>query len=354
MKKHNFGAGPCILPQSVFEEAAQAVLDFNGSGLSILEISHRSPAFDEVVVEARELILELTGLKDKGYQALFLHGGASTQFLMIPFNLLQNRAAFLNTGKWASNAIKEAKLFGEAVEAASSKDKNFNYIPKSYAIPEGIDYFHVTSNNTIYGTQMKRFPKVNAPLICDMSSDILSRQLDFSQFDLIYAGVQKNIGPAGSTLVLIKEDLLGKVDRPIPTMMDYKVHISKDSLFNTPSVYSIYVSMLNLRWLKAQGGVAGIEVKNRAKADALYQEIDRNPLFEGITAKEDRSDMNVTFRLTDESQKDRFDQSWKEAGIIGLNGHRSVGGYRASLYNALSLDSVNHLVNVMQELEKKA
>lgn len=354
MKKHNFGAGPCILPQSVFEEASQAILDFNGEGLSILEISHRSQAFAPVIEEARDLILELMGLKGKGYQALYLHGGASTQFLMVPYNLLETKAAYLNTGKWASNGIKEAKLFGEVIEVASSKDKNFNYIPKGYSVPSDVDYFHCTSNNTIFGTQIKEFPKVDVPLVCDMSSDILSYEMDFSKFDLIYAGVQKNIGPAGTTLVIIKDDLLGKVTRQIPTMMDYKVHLSKGSMFNTPSVYSIYVSLLNLRWLKNLGGIAAIEKINNQKAGMLYDEIDRNPLFEGVAAKEDRSHMNVTFRLTNPELKDKFDKAWKEGGIIGLNGHRDVGGYRASLYNALPLESVAHLVDIMKGFEKNA
>ncbi|WBL23765.1 3-phosphoserine/phosphohydroxythreonine transaminase [Zunongwangia sp. HRR-M8] len=352
MKKHNFSAGPCILPQEVFEKASQAVLDFNDSGLSILEISHRSDAFVSVIEEARSLVLELLGLQNKGYQALFLHGGASMQFLMVAYNLLQKKAAYTNTGTWSSKAIKEAKMFGEVAEVASSKDKNFNYIPKDYQIPEGIDYFHCTSNNTIYGTQMKSFPKTTAPLVCDMSSDILSRTLDFSQFDLIYAGAQKNMGPAGVTVAIVKEDILGKVERQIPSMMDYKVHIDKDSMFNTPSVFAIYTSLLNLRWLKNKGGISGIEAQNDAKAKLLYTEIDRNPLFKGFAEKEDRSTMNPTFNLTEGTDKASFDKLWKEANINGINGHRSVGGYRASMYNALPLESVQTLVDVMQHFEK--
>jgi len=354
MKKHNFSAGPCILPQEVFQEASQAVLNFNNSGLSILEISHRSKDFVDVMEEARELSLELLGLKGKGYQALFLQGGASLEFLMVAYNLLEKKAAYLNTGTWADKAIKEAQLFGEVDVVASSKDKNYNYIPKGYKIPKDADYFHCTSNNTIFGTQMKRFPITSVPMVCDMSSDIFSRQMDFSKFDLIYAGAQKNMGPAGTTLVIIKEDILGKVTRKIPSMLDYKQHIDKDSMFNTPSVYSVYVSLLTLRWLKAKGGIAAIEKLNKKKSVLMYSEIDINPLFKGFTANEDRSIMNATFNLKNESLKDQFDKMWKEAGIIGLNGHRSVGGYRASMYNALPLESVQVLVDIMGDLERKA
>lgn len=354
MKKHNFSPGPCILPQSVFEKASQAVLDYEGAGLSILEMSHRSKEFIAVMERARSLALEHLGLQDKGYQALFLQGGASMEFLMVAYNLLENKAAYLNTGTWASKAIKEARLFGEVVEVASSKESNFNYIPKNYAIPGDIDYFHCTSNNTIFGTQMKEIPATNAPIVCDMSSDIFSRQMDFSKFSLIYAGAQKNMGPAGTTLVVVKEDILGKVSRTIPSMMDYSVHIGKDSMFNTPPAFAVYVSMLTLEWLKEQGGITGIEKVNNDKADLLYNEIDRNPLFVGFAAKEDRSPMNATFNLTDESVKERFDTLWKGANINGLNGHRSVGGYRASMYNALPLSSVQVLVDVMQEAERTA
>lgn len=354
MKKHNFSAGPCILPQEVFTEASQAILDFNDSGLSILEISHRSKDFVDVMDEARNLALELLGLEGKGYKALFLQGGASMEFLMVAYNLLHTKAGYLNTGTWSDKAIKEAKIFGEVVELASSKEANFNYIPKGYAVPEDLDYVHVTSNNTIFGTQIKDFPKVNCPLICDMSSDIFSRSIDFNQFDLIYAGAQKNMGPAGTTLVVIREDILGKVTRQIPSMMNYSTHISKGSMFNTPAVYAVYVSMLTLRWLKAKGGIEAIEEVNDRKATLLYSEIDLNPLFKGFAAKEDRSTMNATFSLTDGDLKETFDAMWKEAGINGLNGHRSVGGYRASMYNALSMDSVGVLVDVMSELERKS
>ncbi|HSP12675.1 MAG TPA: 3-phosphoserine/phosphohydroxythreonine transaminase [Salegentibacter sp.] len=354
MKKHNFSAGPCILPQEVFQQASQAILDFNNSGLSILEISHRSADFVSVMEEARSLSLKLLGLEGKGYQALFLQGGASMQFLMTAYNLLEKKAAYLNTGTWASKAIKEAKIFGEVIEVASSKDQNFNYIPKNYKVSGDVDYFHCTSNNTIFGTQIKEFPSVEVPLVCDMSSDIFSRQMDFSKFDLIYAGAQKNMGPAGTTLVIIKEEILGKVSREIPSMLNYKTHIEKESMFNTPAVYAVYVSLLTLQWLDKKGGLKAIEELNNKKAEMLYAEIDRNELFKGYVAKEDRSNMNATFNLTDESLKTKFDDLWKSAGINGLNGHRSLGGYRASMYNALPPLSVSTLVDAMQELERKA
>ncbi|GER59266.1 phosphoserine aminotransferase [Patiriisocius marinus] len=355
MKKHNFSAGPCILPQSVFEKASQAVLNFNELNLSILEISHRSKPFVAVMERAQELALEHLGLQNKGYKALFLQGGASMEFLMVAYNLLETKAGYYNTGTWSDKAIKEAKLFGEVEILASSKEANFNYIPKNVTISSGLDYVHCTSNNTIFGTQMNEFPETDCPLICDMSSDIFSRVLDFSKFDLIYAGAQKNMGPAGTTLVVVKEEILGKVTRQIPSMLDYKVHISKDSMFNTPAVFPIYVSMLTMEWLKEQGGVAAIEKINNKKAEILYTEIDRNPLFNGFVAnKEDRSKMNATFVLTNDALKETFDTMCAKAGINGLNGHRSVGGYRASMYNALSVESVQVLVDVMKELEKVA
>lgn len=354
MKKHNFSAGPCILPQEVFQKASQAVLDLDHSGLSVLEISHRSKAFVEVMEKAQNLALEHLKLPKDEYQILFLQGGASLQFLMSAYNLMQNKAAYLDTGTWSAKAIKEASLLGDVDVVASSKDKNYNYIPKEYSLPNDIDYFHCTSNNTIFGTQMKHFPKVEAPVVCDMSSDIFSREIDFSYFDVIYAGAQKNMGPAGATLVAIKKSCLGKVNRKIPSMLDYQVHLGKDSMFNTPPVFSVYVSMLTLEWLKEQGGVKAIEQKNKAKAEAIYAEIDRNPLFTGFAAKEDRSMMNATFNLTDESLKEKFNSMLAEAGVNGLNGHRSVGGYRASMYNALPLESVQVVVNAMQELEKQA
>ena len=354
MKKHNFSAGPCVLPKSVMQKASEAILNFNGLDLSLIEISHRSKDFVAVMERAQTLALEHLGLQNKGYKALFLQGGASMEFLRVAYNLLEKKAAYLNTGTWSSKSIKEAKLFGEIVEVASSKDQNFNYIPKNYSVPSDIDYFHCTSNNTIFGTQLKSFPKTDAPIVCDMSSDIFSRELDFSNFSIIYAGAQKNMGPAGTTLIVIKEDVLGKVSRAIPSLMDYKVHIGKDSMFNTPSVFAVYVSMLTLEWLKEKGGIPEIEKINNKKADLIYTEIDRNPLFTGFVAnKEDRSTMNATFNLTDESFAERFDTLWQEAGINGLNGHRSVGGYRASMYNALELESVQVLVDIMKELERK-
>lgn len=353
MKKHNFSAGPCILPEEVLQKASEAVINFNNDDLSLIEISHRSKSFVAVMEKARSLVLELLNLEGKGYKVLFLQGGASTQFLMTAYNLLDKKAAYLNTGTWSGKAIKEAKLFGELVEVGSSKDHNFSYIPKEYSIPADADYFHCTSNNTIFGTQMKSFPETDVPLVCDMSSDIFSRRLDFSTFDLIYAGAQKNMGPAGTTLIVVKEEILGKVDRVIPSMLDYQIHIDKDSMFNTPSVFAVYVSMLTLQWLKDLGGIPFIEKVNQKKADLLYGEIDRNPLFKGVVSVEDRSAMNATFVLTNESLKDTFDAMLQEAGINGLNGHRSVGGYRASMYNALPLYSVQALVDVMQELERK-
>lgn len=355
MKKHNFSAGPCILPQSVMQKASEAVINFNNLNLSLIEISHRSKDFVDVMENARNLSLELLGLQNKGYKALFLQGGASLEFLMVAYNLLEKKAAYLNTGTWANKAIKEAKMFGDIVEVASSKESNFNYIPKDYTIPSDIDYFHITSNNTIFGTQVNHFPKTDVVNVCDMSSDIFSRQIDFSQFDLIYAGAQKNMGPAGTVLVIVKEEILGNVSRDIPSMLDYQVHISKDSMFNTPAVFPVYVSMLTLEWLKDLGGISAIEEINNQKAELLYSEIDRNPLFKGFVPNiEDRSKMNATFNLTNDSLKEQFDSMWKEAGINGLKGHRSVGGYRASMYNALPLESVQVLVDVMKELERRA
>lgn len=354
MKKHNYSAGPCILPQEVFEKSAQAVLNFNNSNLSILEISHRSKDFVAVMDEARALALELFGLEGKGYQALFLQGGASLEFLMVPYNLMKEngKATYLDTGTWASNAIKEAKLFGETQVVASSKDENYNYIPKNYSIPTDANYFHCTSNNTIFGTQIKSFPETNVPVVCDMSSDIFSRSLDFSKFDLIYAGAQKNMGAAGTTLVVVKEEILGKSGRTIPSILDYDKHIKAESMFNTPAVFSVYTCLLTLQWLKSIGGIPAIEKINEQKAALLYSEIDRNPLFIGAANVEDRSNMNATFLLTNPEHQEIFDKMWKEAGISGLPGHRSVGGYRASMYNALPLESVQVLVDVMKKLEE--
>ncbi len=355
MKIHNYSAGPCILPQEVFEKSAQAVLNYNNTGLSLLEMSHRSKEFVAIMDDVRALALDLLGLTGKGYQALFLQGGASLEFLMVPYNFMKEngKASYLDTGVWASGAIKEAKLFGETLVVASSKDENYNHIPKNYTIPVDADYFHTTSNNTIYGTQIKSFPETAVPMVCDMSSDIFSRVLDFSKFDLIYAGAQKNMGAAGTTLVVVKESLLGKSGRTIPSMLDYEKHIKAESMYNTPSVFAVYTCLLTLQWLKNLGGIAAIEKINNAKAALLYNEIDRNPYFKGTAAKEDRSNMNATFLLENPDHQEAFDKMWKAAGISGITGHRSVGGYRASMYNALPLESVHVLVDVMKDFENK-
>ena len=354
MKKHNFGAGPCILPQDVFQEASQAVLDFNG--LSILEVSHRSKDYEAVMAEARQLVKDALSISDD-YEVLYLQGGATLGFTIAALNMMRDtkKAAYVNTGTWASGAIKEAKKAGVQVDVvASSEDKNFSYIPKNIVVPGDVDYFHFTSNNTIFGTQFKEFPKAAVPMVCDMSSDIFSKEINVNDFDLIYAGAQKNLGPAGATLYIVKKDALGKSTSPfMPSYLDLKAHADKDSMMNTPPVFSVYVAMLNLRHLLKNGGVQAIAKKNQAKAALLYGEIDANPFFKGTAAVEDRSEMNVNFLLTNDSLKDAFDTAWKDAGIVGLNGHRSVGGYRASMYNALELDSVQVLVDVMKEFAKK-
>ena len=353
MKKHNFSAGPCILPQKVLQQASDAVLNFNNDDLSLIEISHRSQAFINVMDKAKNLVKELLKVPE-GYSVLFLQGGASLEFLMVPLNLMRinGKAAYTNTGAWAKKAIAEAKQLGEVVVVGDSSNTNYNYIPKGYKIPTDIDYFHCTSNNTIYGTQIKEFPVSPTLLVCDMSSDIFSREFDVSKFDVIYAGAQKNMGPAGTTLVIVKDAILGKTGRTIPVMLDYKTHISKDSMFNTPPVFPIYVSMLTLQWLKDLGGVSAIERINQVKADLLYDEIDRNSLFEGTANKEDRSNMNVCFLLTDSSKEETFNSMWNTAGISGIKGHRSVGGYRASIYNAMPIESIQVLVTIMKELEQ--
>lgn len=355
MKAHNFSAGPCILPQDVLRKASEAVINFDGLNLSLIEISHRSKNFVAVVEKTQALIKELLDVP-AGYSVLFLQGGASLEFVMVAMNLLKNeggKAAYTETGTWASKAIKEAKRFGDITVVGSSKDKNFNYIPKGYEVPSDMDYFHCTSNNTIYGTQMKEFPKVDTLMVCDMSSDIMSRKVNVADFDLIYAGAQKNMGPAGATVVIVKDEILGKSGRDIPAYLDYQTHIDKESMFNTPPVFSIYVMMLTMEWLKNNGGINWIEEVNRQKAELIYNEIDRNPLFKGTAEVEDRSTMNACFLLNDESHTETFNEMWKSAGISGINGHRSVGGYRASMYNALPLESVQALVDVMQALEKK-
>ena len=352
-KKHNFSAGPCILPPEVLKKASESILNFNNDNLSLIEISHRSKPFVAVMDKAIELVKELLEVP-KGYSVLFLQGGASLEFLMVPLNLMkekEGKSAYTNTGAWSKKAIDEAKQLGETIVVGDSSDKNYNYIPKGYTIPEDVDYFHCTSNNTIFGTQMKDFPEVPSLMVCDMSSDIFSRKIDISKFDLIYAGAQKNMGPAGTTLVIVKDNILGKTGRNIPTMLNYNTHISKESMFNTPPVFAIYVSMLTLQWLKDHGGIEWIEDLNNQKAEMIYNEIDRNPFFKGVAEKEDRSNMNVTFTLTDPNKESLFNQMWENSGINGLKGHRSVGGYRASMYNALPLESVQALVNVMKNLE---
>lgn len=354
-KVHNYSAGPCILADEVLRKASEAVQNFNNLNLSILEVSHRSKDFVEVMENARNLVKEVLNVP-AGYQVLFLQGGASLGFYISAINFMKEngKAAYLDTGTWSSKAIKEAKLLGDVDVVASSKDRNYTYIPKDYKIDPSADFLHFTSNNTIYGTQFKKFPETEVSLLCDMSSDIFSKKIDVSKFDLIYAGAQKNLGPAGTTLYIVKEDLLGKTGRQIPSMMDLKIHIDKESMFNTPAVFPVYVSMLTLEWLKKNGGVEWIEKLNEQKAELLYSEIDRNPLFEGPVEKEDRSNMNAIFKLKDESLKERFDEMWQGANISGIKGHRSVGGYRASMYNALPLESVQVLVDVMKEFEKKA
>lgn len=352
MKKHNFSAGPSILPAPVMKKAAAAVQELDGIGLSLIEISHRSKEFVAIMDKAQDLALELTGLKDKGYQALFLQGGASTQFLMAAANLMKTKAGYINTGAWSDKAIKEAKRYGEVVEVASSKEANFNYIPKGQDIPADLDYLHITTNNTIFGTQFHDLPKTDVPLIADMSSDIFSREFNYSAFDLFYAGAQKNMGPAGTTLVIVKDSLLEKMNKDVPSMLSYATHADKGSMFNTPPVFAVYTSMLTLEWLKEKGGVSAIQEHNITKAKLIYDEIDRNSAFEGFAAKEDRSYMNATFNLVEGVDGTAFDEMWNAANISGLKGHRSVGGYRASIYNALPLESVQQLVDVMQQFEK--
>lgn len=355
MKIHNFSAGPCILPQEVFDKTAEAVINFNNSGSSIMEISHRRADAIVVMDNTLQLVKDLMNVPDT-HEVIITQGGASLQFVMVPLNLMKangGKAAYLETGVWAKSAIKEAKRFGATEIVASSGDKNFNYIPKNYNIPEDADYFHCTSNNTIFGTQMKSFPESPVPMVCDMSSDIMSKPVDVSKFDVIYAGAQKNMGPAGSVVTIVKKDVLGKTGRDIPNYLNFQTHIDKASAFNTWPVLAVYGMMLNLQWLKNLGGVPEITKRNQAKAELLYGEIDRNSLFNGTADREDRSEMNATFVLKDESLKAEFDQMWKEAGISSLNGHRDVGGYRASMYNALPMESVQVLVDVMKAFETK-
>lgn len=353
MKKHNFYAGPSILPEFTKEKTAEAVMDFAGTGLSVMEVSHRSKEFVAVMDEAVALVKELLKVPE-GYSVLFLQGGASTQFLMAPYNLLNKKAAYLNTGAWAKKAMKEAKFLGEVVEVASSEEAIYNYIPKGYTVPSDVSYFHYTSNNTIYGTQIPT-PEVDVQLVADMSSDIFSRPIDVSKYDLIYAGAQKNLGPSGATLVIVKDDALGKVERPIPTMLDYRTHIKSESMFNTPSTLPVFACLQTLRWLKENGGIEAMEKVNVEKAKVLYDEIDRNKMFQcTVPAPEDRSLMNVTFVMTPEYaelEKD-FMEFATSKGMLGIKGHRSVGGFRASIYNAMPVESIKALVAAMQEFEQ--
>jgi phosphoserine aminotransferase len=347
---HNFNAGPSILPKEVFQQAAEAVLNYNDSGLSILELGHRTASFEAVMSEARALVKELMQLDDQ-HEVLFLHGGASTQFMQVPMNLLDDKetAAYADTGVWGTKAIKEAKLFGKVEVVCTGKESNYTVIPKDFAVPNDATYFHITTNNTIYGSQWQKIPYTSIPLVADMSSDIFSRVIDFNRFDLIYAGAQKNMGPAGVNLVVVKKSILGKIRRTIPTIMDYRNHINEGSMLNTPPVFSVFVCMLTLRWLKAQGGVAAIEKLNEAKANLLYNEIDANPFFRGTVDKADRSKMNLCFVMNDPTLEKSFLSLTKEKNIIGIEGHRLVGGFRASLYNALPISSVTVLVNAMKE-----
>ena len=355
MKKHNFYAGPSIIPQYTIDKSIEGIKEFAGSGLSILEISHRSKEFIACMNDTVALFKELLDIP-AGYHVLFLGSGASLQFAMVPMNLMNNKAAYLNTGQWASKAIKEAKIFGEVVEVASSKDKIFNYIPKGYSVPSDADYLHITSNNTIYGTQMKKDLDVAIPLVADMSSDIFSRPIDISKYSVIYGGAQKNLGPAGVAFVIVREDALGKVARPLPSMLDYRVHIKGESMFNTPPVFAVYAAQQTLKWLKELGGVKAIQKKNIEKAKILYDEIDRNKLFIPTIADiEDRSLMNICFIMSEEYKELEipFAEFAKTKGLLGIGGHRSVGGFRASTYNALPKESVEALVSTMKEFESK-
>ncbi len=353
MKKHNFNAGPSILPQVAIENTAKAILDFNGIGLSILEISHRSKEFQAVIDEAVALFKEVLGIPE-GYQVLFLGGGASTQFCMVPFNLLNKKAAYLETGVWAKKALKEAKLFGEVTNVASSADRNYCYIPKGFTVPADAEYFHITTNNTIYGTEIHEDFTCQVPLVADMSSDILSRPVDVSKYAMIYGGAQKNLGPAGVTFVIVREDILGKVERTIPTMLDYRTHIKEGSMFNTPPVLPIFTLNETLKWLKALGGVEKMYEMNKKKAGLLYDAIDNSKMFVGTADKDSRSLMNICFVMKDEykDKEEAFMEFAKKNGMVGIKGHRSVGGFRASTYNALPIESVQALVDCMAEFEK--
>ncbi len=353
MKKYNFNAGPSALPNDVFKYSSEAIKELDQTGLSILEISHRSEKFSEIISKAKHLALEISGLDNNKYEVLFLQGGASHQYLMVASNFLNNLAGYVNTGTWSEKAIAEAKYYGNVIEVASSKDKNHTYIPNDIQILEDLDYLHITSNNTIFGTQFHKFPDTNFPLIADMSSDIFSRKINFSNFDLIYAGAQKNIGAAGVTMVILKRELLKKNIRKNPSILNYQNHVDKQSLYNTPPVFSIYTCMLNMEWILKSGGIEVIEKKNINKSKLLYNEIDKNDSFYGFVEKSDRSIMNVTFGINNNYNSEKFDKMCSNNNIHGIKGHRSVGGYRVSLYNAITIDSVKILVEIMQKFNKE-
>ncbi|MDR0540807.1 MAG: 3-phosphoserine/phosphohydroxythreonine transaminase [Dysgonamonadaceae bacterium] len=354
MKKYNFNAGPSVLPRIAVDNTIEAIKDFEGTGIGLMEISHRTKGFEAVVAEAEALFKELLHIPE-GYSVIFLGGGASLQFCMVPFNLLEKKAAYLNTGTWANKALKEAKLFGEAIEVASSKEANYTYIPKDYTLPSDADYFHITTNNTIFGTEFHKDIDSPVPLVADMSSDIFSRPVDVSKYGLIYGGAQKNLAPAGVTFVIVKDEILGKVSRPIPTMLDYRTHIKEHSMFNTPPVVPVYAALQTLKWLKDLGGVEAMYKLNKEKAGLLYDEIDRNKLFRGTTAVEDRSLMNICFVMNDEYKhlEEDFYKFATGKGMVGIKGHRSVGGFRASTYNALPKEAVQALIDAMQEFEQQ-
>jgi len=352
MKKHNFNPGPSIVAQPVIEKSIKAIKNFNDTGLSILEISHRSAAFLEILEKTENLALKLLGLTTKKYNVLFLQGGASMQFLMVAYNFLKNKGGYINTGTWSEKSIKEAQKIGQVIAIASSKDKSFSYIPKDYTIPQDLDYLHITTNNTIFGTQYKKLPNSPVPLVADMSSDIFSREMDYSKLSLFYAGAQKNLGISGVTIVVLENSFLEKIQTNLSSILNYKEHVSKKSLLNTPPVFAIYTSLLTLEWIESQGGLKNIGKINEKKAHLLYDEIDRNPLFKGISKNEDRSQMNVTFDLNEEKYKEKFEKLCAENYIHGIKGHRSVGGYRASIYNALPIESIEILVECMKKLNK--
>ncbi|WP_185864638.1 3-phosphoserine/phosphohydroxythreonine transaminase [Blattabacterium cuenoti] len=352
MKIHNFNAGPSVLPKIVIKKSAKSVIDFNGTGISLLEISHRSLDFMKIIERTTSLVKQIMNLNDD-YTVLFLQGGATLQFTMVPYNLMNKRAAYLDTGIWANNAIKEAKNFGEVKVLFSGKKNNYVYIPENYQIPSKVDYFHCTSNNTIVGTQMKLFPETSIPIVCDMSSDIFSRKLNFHKFSLIYASAQKNVSSSGMTIVIIKKEILDKIKKNIPSYLNYRIHIKNDGILNTPNVFSIYTSMLTLEWIERKGGLSILEEENEYKAQLLYNEIDKNNLFENRIDKNNRSNMNVSFFLKNDNLEKKFNKMWKRENVVGLDGHRLLGGYRASIYNALPIESVLFLIEIMKEFERK-